>query len=142
MNDSKKMNIFHKIDWRWVGISYCFYVVFHLLPTYLISWISFQDSSAFYGAWIWIVFGTFIISIYIAYRSEGVTIIEPTLASFCYVLTIAFSLPRILAPTQISTERFIYLLLAGFAGVLLFTFIGAYIGERIQQIKERKQGEM
>ena len=33
MDSQNEMKLFSKPDWRWVGVSYCMFVVFHLLPS-------------------------------------------------------------------------------------------------------------
>jgi hypothetical protein len=137
MTEQQPLKIFGKIDWRWIGISFCFYVVFHLLPSYVMAWsLPLTGQGA---EWMWIVFGTFVISIYLAYRSTGVTIVEPTLGALLYIIALALSMPRLFSSQAMSAHRFRGILFWGIAGVLVFTFFGAWLGEVLQRRKERRE---
>ena len=76
------------IDWKWVGIGYCFFIVFHLLPTYVLSGFALQSDAIAGG--IWLFFGLAVIAFYIGYKSRGVTIIEPAISALLYDATLLF----------------------------------------------------
>jgi hypothetical protein len=86
MNGTKWSFSISKIDWRWVGIGYCLFVVYHLLPSYVISGFALEMDNMTRGIWLFI--GLAIIAFYIGYKSKGVTIIEPAISALLYDVTL------------------------------------------------------
>jgi len=77
------------IDWRWVGIGYCFFVAFLLLPTYIIFKpveIYFEYEFPFSGFFIFIGFVS--IAFYIGYRSKGIAVFESGISTALFVGTL------------------------------------------------------
>ena len=87
MNEIKWSLKISQINWKWVGIGYCFFVVFHLLPSYIINGFYFNMEDLA-GRGIWLFFGLAIIAFYIGYRSRGVTILEPAISALFYDITL------------------------------------------------------
>lgn len=122
------------IDWRWFIVSYCFLVLFHLLPSFLIAGSTFFVSEPF-GFLLWLGAGTAIICAMIAFWSWEVTILEPGLASALYTFML------------LGTLKTQWLFGRGFRSVaqqillLLFVFVvgclGAALGEWLQMRQKR-----
>ena len=88
------------IDWRWLVVTYCFLVMFHLFPSSLVSGMSFF-SVAHYGydavAWpilTWVAVGIVVVCAYVGFRSTGITLWEAGIASTLYVATLFFVLSK------------------------------------------------
>lgn len=127
-----------KIDWRWVGISYCFFVVFHLLPSYLMFFVSpllaGRDMTAKGG---WLFLGLALVGYSIGYRSKGVTILEPALSSIAYLFTLSLLFERFWGRSiNINT---LGLILIWAAVGFVIAFVSAWIGEIIQARREAKK---
>jgi len=134
--ETKQLFQLRPIDWRWFIVSYCFLVLFHLAPSFLIggSKNSFQELVSFL---LWIGIGTPIVCAIIAWWSRGITILEPGLAAALY----AFTLLGIVKPILIfgtgfrSVAEQVVLLLSMF----VVGCLGAAFGEWLQMRKEKKQ---
>lgn len=125
-----------KIDWPWVGVGFCFYVVFHLLPTYLLVGIGggMKYGSGAFGVWMFT--GLALIGLYIGYRSRGVTIIEPGLSALAYVIVFSLATQQfwgtMLGPPQL-WNTILWLI-----ATVVIAVGSAYIGEHLQAWKEQK----
>ena len=86
MNGSKWSLSISTIDWKWVGIGYCLFVVYHLLPSYIINGFALHMDNMSRG--IWLFLGLAIIAFYIGFKSKGVTIVEPAISAILYDLTL------------------------------------------------------
>jgi hypothetical protein len=87
-NKDKKIHI----DWRWVGIGYCFFIVFLILPTYIIispieTYFNFKIPFAGFFAFI----GFVCIAFYIGCRSKGIAIFESGISALMIVGTFLVS---------------------------------------------------
>lgn len=127
-----------KIDWRWVGIGYCFFVVFHLLPSYLLFFVSpllaGRDMTAKGG---WLFLGLALVGCFIGYRSKGVTILEPALSSLAYLLTLSLLFEQFWG-RSINTNT-VGLMIAWAAVGFVIAFVSAWVGEIIQARREAKK---
>lgn len=91
------------IDWRWLLVSFCFFVLFHLFPSSLASGLKLffsshsLDTFALFG-----VGGIAAISVYIGFRSSGKAILEPGIAALLYIVLLRL----IVTPTGSSAEYF------------------------------------
>ncbi|MGB2869117.1 MAG: hypothetical protein WBD36_11745 [Bacteroidota bacterium] len=122
-----------KIDWRWVGVGYCFFVVFHLLPSYLLasfSRVGLEDKGT------WLVTGLAFIAFYVGYRSRGITILEPAISALFYILTLALLFERFWG-RSLSWHS------AGIVGIwavsaMVIALVSAWVGELVQSLREQK----
>jgi hypothetical protein len=91
------------IDWRWLLVSFCFFVLFHLFPSSLASGLKLFFSSRLWDSFfLWGVGGIAVISGYIGYRSRGKAVPEPVIAALLYVVLLRLIVTR----TGSSTEYF------------------------------------
>ena len=132
MNGKWSLHI-SKIDWKWVGIGYCFFVVFHLLPSYVISGFNMQMDIAAQGLWLFI--GLAVIAFYIGYRSRGVTILEPAISAFLYDITLLLEFHNFWGRAVSHSYGIIYVW-----GILtlVLTICSAWLGEVFQARKLAK----
>lgn len=118
------------INWQWVETGFCLFVIFHLLPTYLVtSSLSSHDLNTFtFALWTFVALAP--IGCYIGYRSTGVTILEPGLASLFYTIVLLFGLLKLqsTAFTFATLTNSLLWMLAAF----LVAVASAWIGEKIQ----------
>ncbi len=136
MNELQSISRKITIDWRWVGVGYCFFVVLHLLPTLLFN--------IFFGlrysglnvipVLYWIYFGLFYVGFYIGYRSRDFTVIESGLAGTAYGLTLVYVLPNVMLIPLKVWEGKIFLI----ASLFVIATISAWLGEIVQMRRERK----
>lgn len=127
MSESTSLLRIQSINWKWVGVGYCFFVVFHLMPTYLISGFALQAETSSRG--IWLFLGLAIIAFYIGYRSRGVTIIEPAISAILYDLTLLFEFSNLWGRS--ATHSVGILVLWGLL-TLVVTVTAAWLGELFQ----------
>ena len=137
MDQTKTIQPIQKIDWRWVGIGDCFFVVFHLLPSYFLIFLSplfSQTNMADKGIWLFLGLG--VIGFYIGYRSKGVTILEPALSSVLYLLTLTLLFERFWG-RSLNTRTMGLMLIWVVVGFVI-SFVSAWIGEILQARKEMR----
>ncbi len=125
------------IDWTWVGVGYCFFVVFHLLPSYLMM---FGMPIDLLGMAIWLFIPLAIIGFVIGRWSRGVTIIEPGLSALAYVLTLTLEFGHIWGRSFSLRSGGIIYLWAVSSFVIAVT--SAWVGELVQARKEQKKASV
>jgi hypothetical protein len=135
MSDNQKFNVI-QLDWRWLVVTYCFLVLFHLLPSLLMSslWQFFFGK----GIWrfsIWAWSGMVIVAAYIGYRSNTITLLASGVASMLYMATLIPTMSDIRG-VHASGARIIGLLVALHLISFLFGCLGAVIGLLIRRRKE------
>lgn len=120
------------IDWRWVGLGFCFFVVFHMMPLYLFGWAfeSSDDGANSWVLWACIYMGLGLVSSYIGFRSRGVTIAEPVIAGLLYIVALFNAIPQI---HPLSTDRGWPAVLISLLAAFVVCSVSAYVGEIIQQ---------
>ena len=123
------------IDWKWVGLGYCFFVVFHLLPAYTLLQFSFLGKVSNALRTLWLLVGLLVIGVYIGYRSRGFTVVEPAISAVLYVATLFFKAEDFVG-MRVSSRSFALMLIAGGVAFLL-ALIGAWIGEMLQASEKR-----
>jgi hypothetical protein len=137
MEDNSKQRIFGTFDWRWFVVGYCSLILFHLLPSYFLfglrQLLFFRDPSFFM---VWICIGIIVVSVYMAYRSNGWTLFEPPLASLLYITTVFFMFPGYSTRPPASSLARTRLTMMALA--LAVSFGGAIIGELLQMRNRRK----
>ncbi|MCX6143373.1 MAG: hypothetical protein NTZ35_09145 [Ignavibacteriales bacterium] len=138
MNDTQTLRL-TKIDWRWLVVTYCFLVLFHLLPTLLE--LSLWQLFLSHGIWqfvAWTAFGVAVVGGYVGYRSHGTNILEPGIASMLYVATLIVLLSKV-RDVQASGYRLIGLLVALHLIVFLVGCFGAAVGNWLKTRREREK---
>ena len=124
------------IDWKWIGLGYCIFVVFHLLPAYLLIQFSFVGRIGDTLRTLWLIAGMLVIGVYIGYRSRGFTILEPAISAVLYIFTIFFKADEFMGRRLEIRSIGALMVAAGVA--FLLAMLGAWIGEMLQTSGERK----
>jgi hypothetical protein len=138
MNDTRTFRL-TKIDWRWLVVTYCFLVLFHLLPSLLeLSLWQFLLSRETWQFALWAGGGIALVSAYVGYRSTGITILEPGIASMLYMATLIPTMSKI-RDIHATGYRLVGLLVALHLIAFLVGCFGAAVGEWLQMQREKKQ---
>jgi hypothetical protein len=111
-----------QFDWRWLGIGFCFLIVFHLLPSYLIGLLSVRNELMMY---LWLFLGCSFVSGYIGYRTHGESLVESALASTVYLMFLGYALPRLL--THEDNISYVVIMLA-LGCMFVISAMSAYVG--------------
>ncbi len=120
-----------KLDWRWIGLGFCFFVSFHLLPSHIIYLMRIISPAMTMLYSIWIFAGMAVVGFLIGYKSQGVTIWEATIASAVYAIVL---LAAILEVWHGGLEfRTSYWIIA----IIAIATLSAWFGEYIQAMKEK-----
>jgi hypothetical protein len=138
MNETRTLRL-TKIDWRWLAVTYCFLVLFHLLPSLLeLSLWQLLLSREIWPFALWAGAGIALVSAYAGYRSTGTIILEPGIASMLYMATLISTLSKI--PGYLATGyRLIGLLVALHLIAFLVGCFGAAVGNWLKTRRERKE---
>jgi hypothetical protein len=133
--ETKEIFQLRSIDWKWLIVSFCFLVLFHLLPSFLATDFLFSIDEPFKFL-IWLVLGICVISAIIGFYSRGITVLEPALASIIYALIL---LSQAKIPWKFDYDirsviaRFVFLM-----AVFVVACFGAAFGEWLQMRRLRK----
>jgi hypothetical protein len=133
------------LDWRWIVAGYCYLILFHLLPTYLIG-----GSSGFFlvlhlpgeggigsslepldVGMIWLLAGIAIVAFVVGWKSRGFTILEPALSGALYALTTALAFHE-LASARVR-DRAVLAIVFWVLIVVILSAASAWMGEAVQQ---------
>ena len=126
----------NKLQWKWVAITFVFYLVFYLLPLATIAYLTRGTTSGigtyFIGAWMF--GGLIIVAAVAAYVSTGITIFEPAIAGATMVIlwVIIFSLFVPYARFDVSRDALPALGIISL--VFILSLVGAWLGERAQKL--------
>ncbi len=127
-----------KLQWKWVGITFVFYLLFYLLP--LVLTIEFMPNTLIIPG-IWIFGGIIIVAAAAGFVSEGVTIWEPAIAAggltiLLFGYTAIFVFPVAFRGAFLRALLFIVL-----PSIIVFilSLTGAWIGERAQRVWKDKE---
>jgi Na+/citrate or Na+/malate symporter len=123
-----------KLQWKWVGISVLLYAVFYLLPLLILMRMDNPIGAA------WLFAGIIVIAAIAGYLSEGVTIVEPAIASAGLIL-LFFIATVVFIPRQIDMIRAVIPMAFVMAGVFLLSVLGAWLGERAQKLWKTRPSE-
>lgn len=124
-----------KIDWRWVGLGICFFIVMHLLPTYLL--FQFRIITHIYSTLfsIWVFAGMAFVGFTIGWKSKGVTILEAGIASLLYGFILLMAISEVWGGRWITeTSRGS---LVWYVAVVVIATVSAWFGEAVQSLKKR-----
>ena len=139
MNDSRTFQM-TKFDWRWLVVTYCFLILFHLLPSLLDMYLwQLLLAREIWRFALWTGGGIVLVSAYVGYRSDNITILEPAIASLLYMTTLIVTMSKI-RDIHASGYRLIGLLVALHLIALLVGGVGSAVGEWLQLRKERARG--
>ena len=139
MTDQTEIKLFGKPDWRWVGMSYCFFVVFHLLPAVIMMALYRANLGMGwnFGTIVWMFFGLALVGGYVGYKSKGVTIIEPGISAVFYTLTLIVCI-RAFWNLPIGWGNAFWSTVASLLAAFAVAFVSAWVGENLQLKKEGK----
>ena len=119
-----------EIDWRWVGMGVCFFIVMHLLPTYLLFQFRIITTAFSILFSVWVFAGIAFVGFFIGWRSKGVTIAEAAIAGLAYGFILLAAIQQELAgPLVISS-------IGWFVAVIVIATVSAWFGELVQSVKE------
>jgi hypothetical protein len=139
MNEVRKsIKISRTVNWQWVWVGFCLLVTFHLVPTAFILHIFNLWNGSDIILPLWIFFGLVLTSMYIGYRSTGVTIIEPLISSIAYLFALGAAMDAQFGIFNYKKDFF--QMLAWMVPGLFCSVLGAWIGELIQLKKEQHTG--
>jgi len=137
-SDTKRLWAFRPIDWKWVGMGYCFFVVFHMLPSYFITGVFTTSlSGVAFLPGLWMFIGLAYVGFLVGYRSQGVTIAEPGLSSLLYALTLMYYMGKFTGQeVSLRTVGFAYVTIVA---IFVTAVVSAWLGEKAQERTERKK---
>ena len=119
------------IDWRWVGLGICFFIVMHLLPTYLLFEFRIMSSAFSTLFSVWVFAGMAFVGFFIGWKSKGVTIVEAGIAGLVYGFILLAAIQQELGgPLVISS-------IGWFVAVIAIATVSAWFGELVQSVKEK-----
>ncbi len=136
------------VDWRWIVAAYCYLVLFHLFPTYLLGGSSvlivmLGPVSPFNSGMdpsivmmVWMLAGIAVISFVVAFRSKGFTIFEPAYAGLLYAVTLGLAFRELLSPAV--RDRHTLSVIFWMLIVIILSVVSAWIGEAVQSWKMKK----
>ncbi|MBM3298357.1 MAG: hypothetical protein FJY85_00170 [Deltaproteobacteria bacterium] len=139
MNNVKILPVFTRFSWQWLLVCFCFLVILHLVPTYFsIGLLGLLYARSPVVLAIWLALGAALVAGFVGYRSRGLTIIEPTLATLLYALMIVMMYGPLIGSYVFSLHpaseaRMSLLLLASVSALS-----GSVIGELLRIRKERR----
>ncbi len=127
-----------KLQWKWVGITFVFYLLFYLLP--LVLAIEFLPNALIIPG-VWIFGGIIIVAAVAGYVSEGVTIWEPAIAAGGLTIlllgyTAIFVFP--MAFRGAFLRGILFVILPSLI-VFILSLTGAWMGERAQRVWKSKE---
>lgn len=117
------------IDWRWVGLGICFFIVMHLLPTYLLFEFRIMASAFSTLFSVWVFAGMAFVGFFIGWKSKGVTIVEAGIAGLVYGFILLAAIQQELGgPLVISS-------IGWFVAVIAIATVSAWFGELVQSVR-------
>lgn len=133
MDNRTRIQPFKRIDWSWVGIGYCFYIVYHLLPSYLLLGLARHGLTGELAKGIWLFIGLAVIGGYIGFRSRGITILEPAISGLLYMATLTLLFDQFWGRSF--GPRSVGLIYVWIVGGFVIVFVSAWVGELVQARK-------
>lgn len=139
MDTPTKRTFTLQFEWRWIVAGYCYLVLFHLFPTFMLGGLVFPRLPGFEGATlrsldlatVWLFLGLAVVSFVVGYRSRGFTIFEPAVAGILYAFTTAAGFQE--AFTSNVRDRLALAVLFWLLIVVILTIASAWLGEMVQR---------
>jgi hypothetical protein len=129
-----------KLQWKWVVITFLFYLVFYLLPIAAAAYFTRGNASGvgqfFIGAWMF--GGLIIVAAAAAYLSTGITIFEPAIASVTMIILWIAIFSLFIPYGRFDIRRDTLPTLGIISVVFILSLVGAWIGERAQKLWRTK----
>ena len=137
---SKHLWALRPIDWKWVGMGYCFFVVFHMLPSYFAIGMHGMAGNGLAGLpGLWLFIGLAFVGFLVGYRSQGVTVLEPGISSLFYALTLLYFMGQFTGQDiSLSTIAYAYVTIVAIFVTAVFS---AWLGEKVQERKDAKRAQ-
>lgn len=135
-----------KIQWKWVSITFVLYVLFYMLPLFVIEpLLKGAPTAATVFVGMWIFGGIIIVAAVAAYFSKDVTIIEPAIAGalmeilyfFAKSLYRVYTEPGVQFDIKQGLPFTVVTILIAFA----LSLVGAWFGERAQKLWKLKSSQ-
>jgi hypothetical protein len=129
-----------KLQWKWVGITFIFYVLFYFLPLVVMTEVL-PDLLIIPG--IWMFGGIVIVAAVAGYLSEGVTIWEPAIAAAGLIVLLFGYTALVVFPMFFRGAflRGVVFVVIPAATVFVLSLTGAWLGERAQKARKDKPAE-
>ncbi len=127
----------NKLQWKWVGITFVFYLLFYLVPL-VIAVELFPEHLLIPG--IWSFGGIMVVAGIAGYLSEGITIYEPAIAGAALTVILLGYIAFIVFPMAFRGAFFrmsVFILFPAIS-VFVLSVTGAWLGERAQQLWKTK----
>jgi hypothetical protein len=123
------------VDWRWIGLSFCFFICFHLLPSHIIYMVRIISPAMTTLHAVWMFAGMALVGFLIGYKSQGVTIWEAAIASTVYAFVLLSAINGLWqAKIEFKTPYWIIAIIA-------IATLSAWFGEYIQAMNGKKSGQ-
>jgi hypothetical protein len=116
-------------DWTWISVGFCYFVIGHLLPLSILSWMSSGDGMFQYITSVMSFAGLAVIAFIIGYRSRNIAVVETVIACLLYTFIMN------VATSQMWNQSF---RMAGPAWMMLAfvtSALSATMGEIVQSMK-------
>ena len=139
MDHDRAFNI-KSLNWQWLVVTYCFLVLFHLLPSFIVSGPELLHVQHLYlPLYLWTGIGIVVVSAYVGYRSRGFALGEAGIAAMLYAATLYAILPHDWPPSLYYRVLITFWLAPLLLLIFLFGFGGAAFGKWLQLRKQKKQ---
>jgi hypothetical protein len=129
------MTLFRRINWQWVGVGYCFFVVFHLLPSYYLIRFSLNFEMASSAKTLWLFAGLAVIGFLIGFRSRGFTVFEPAISAILYDATLIMAFQEFWGRWFMGRHTY-GMVFVWAAATFIIAGGSAWVGELVQRRKE------
>jgi hypothetical protein len=121
----------YKLQWRWIIVAFCFFVIFHLVLFFFL----YETYRNIFGQNFWsraVIAFSFLslISAYLSYRARRLILVECGTAAILYIIMLKLFLPSYLVvPTYLLN---LYLVVECAVLGFIFAFCGAGLGRRLK----------
>ena len=138
--DNARAFTIRSFNWQWLVVTYCFLVIFHLLPSFIVtgkSLLRYQE--LFIPLYLWSSVGIIAVCAYVGYRAKGIVLGEAGIAGMLYATTLYAVLPYDWPPNLLFRVLLTFWLAPLLLLIFLLGFGGAAFGKWLQLQKQNKQ---